>query len=186
MLLPYFVRSLVACVCLAAIIFTSLDARALGFSKLSVEMIRDRKTRLSKVENFDDKQEQLRFKLKVTNTDVGAAMNDIQVKVWIFGESVLQRNRIKVFSIDEKKLSLPPRKVEEFFTTTVSYVYDDRNAAQYGIKYGGWVILVRDAKGTILVQKASIERLLKNLEKLDTLRPNAFYDRDYNPANAVY
>ncbi|HEY5891900.1 MAG TPA: hypothetical protein VIT91_01600 [Chthoniobacterales bacterium] len=181
-----FLKSVVLCTCLATTFFTSSDALAIGFNKLLVEMIRDRQTRLSKMENFDDKQERLRFKLKVANTDVSTPMNDIQVKVWIFGESVLQRNRIKVFSIDEKTLSLPPRKAEEFFTTTVSYVYDDRHAAQYGIKYGGWVIVVKDSTGAVLLQKASTDRFLKNSEKLESLRVNAFYDREYNPANASY
>jgi murein L,D-transpeptidase YafK len=186
MFLPLFFTRFVWCICLAAMIFTSLDAKALGFSKLTVEMVRDRKTRLSKVESFDDKQEELRFKVKLTNTDVTVAMEKLQVKVWIFGESVLQRDRIKVFSIDEKTLTLPPRKTEEFFTTKVSYIYDNQNAAQYGIKYGGWVILVKDSTGAILEQRASTDRLLKNPDKLDALRLNQFYDRDYNPVNAVY
>lgn len=186
MFLPVFLKRFVSCVCLAAMIFTSLNAQALGFSKLTVEMVRDRKTRLSKIENFDDKQEQLRFKVKLTNTDVRATMDKLQVKVWIFGESVLQRDRIKVFSIDEKTLTLPPRKTEEFFTTKVSYVYDNQNAAQYGIKYGGWVIVVKDSTGAIVEQRASVDRLLKDPDKLNTLRLNQFYDRDYNPANAVY
>lgn len=185
MSLPQFFRWYVASICLVAMIFTSLDANALGFSRLTVEMVRDRKTRLSKAENFDDKQEELRFKVKLTNADTKADMEGLQVKVWIFGESVTQRNYLKVFSIDDKTITLQARKSEEFMTTSVSYVYDNTNTAQYGIKYGGWVILVRDAAGVMVAQKASADRFLRNLEKLDALQVNGFCDREFNPVQAV-
>ena len=57
----------------------------------------------------------------------------------------------------------------------------DNTGARFGAKYDGWVLIVRDSTGKIVMKKATNPTWLPLAEKLGTVQVKTFFDKALKP-----
>jgi hypothetical protein len=134
--------------------------------------------------DFDDKRDQITFNVKLTNNDGKQTFERCKAEFYVFGQSIVDRRAYKLFGVDHSEFSLAPRGAHEFTTVEVVSQYDT-TGARFGARYDGWVIVVRNEKGEVIMKKGSTPTWLPVAEKLGTLRPGAFYDKTLKEMNNV-
>ena len=144
--------------------------------RVQVEVVRAKKTRIEGGD-FDDKRDRIVLKVKLTNSDTAAAYNDCKGELYIWAEHIVNRKAFKLLGKEQFTFSLPARGTHTFTSTEVETAWDKTDAI-FGAKYDGWVLVVRDSEGTILLKKATTPVWLPVAEKLRDLQAGTSYDRD--------
>ncbi|HEX8311765.1 MAG TPA: hypothetical protein VF614_10630 [Chthoniobacteraceae bacterium] len=144
--------------------------------RVQVEVVRAKKTRIEGGD-FDDKKDRIILKVKFTNSDTAVAYNDCKAELYIWAEHILNRKAFLLLGKEQFTFSLPARGTHTFTSTEVETAWD-KTDARFGAKYDGWVIVVRDAQGAILMKKATTPAWLPVAEKLGDLQAGKSYDRD--------
>lgn len=143
--------------------------------RIGVEVVRNRRSRIEGGD-FDDKKERIEMRVKLTNTDTKLAAEKFKGEIFVFAESILDRNALKVLNAENFDFSLPPRGTHEFTTAEVETMYDT-TGARFGYRYDGWVVRLRDGAGNIALIKSSSPTLQRMVEKAPALTKDKSYDR---------
>ena len=163
----------------AAVSTPSAAQVALAAQKITVEAVRNKKTRITGGD-FDDKTDQISFTVKLTNPDTRIALNDLKAEFYVLAQGMANRKSFELLGKDESTFSLPPRGNHSFVTGEVTTMWDNTGAI-FGSKYDGWAILIRDGSGNLLLKKATSPTWMAVAEKLHTVRPKTFFDKDLKP-----
>src|SRR5262245_10518404 len=105
------------------------------------------------------------------------AFDGCKAEFFVFAQSILNRKAYQLLGVDRADFALAARANYEMSTTEVSTRYDTTGAI-FGSKYDGWVLIVRDGAGKVLMKKSSNPQWLPVAEKLGGLTVGKFYDRD--------
>lgn len=134
--------------------------------------------RPSKIEggDFDDKQQTLKPRVKLTNTDVRQNYEGHKASLMLIGESTIDAKVFKVLQRHDFNVELPVRQIldEEAPPVTTRY---DTTGAKFGFKYDGWILIVKDAKGGLVLAKSTSPSLEKMATQLDSLKQDGCYNR---------
>ena len=143
--------------------------------ELQVEVIRQKRSRVEGGD-YDDKIDHIALKIRFANADPRHAIDHLRGEIYIFAQSILNRNTLKLAGTQQFDVNLPPRGNQDLTTDEVSTGYDT-TGARWGFKYEGWLLILRDATGKNVLQKATIPSLLKNAEHMSSLAVDHEYDR---------
>lgn len=143
--------------------------------RLTVEVVRMKKARIEGGD-FDDKKERITMKVKIANTDTSLSAGTLKGEIWVFGESILDRGATKLLATQSFEFPLPPRGMHEM-TTDEAVTAFDTTGARFGYRYEGWLLRLTDKAGEVVLQKSNSPAILKNADKISTLRSGSVYDR---------
>jgi len=148
--------------------------------RVSVDVIREKSTHTS--DNYNDKKDNIRCKIKLANSDVALAFNNYRGTIYILVEDLNDNRTMKVLSSESFDFSLPALgKFEKVTTEVTSGRYD---TGRYwwragGFRYGGWYLRILDSGGKVIIEKASAPSIQKmgqtitstDIDKEFTLKP---------------
>ncbi len=140
--------------------------------------------RPSKIEggDFDDKQQTLKPRVKLTNTDVRQNYEGHKASLMLLGESTIDAKVFKVLLRHDFAVALPVRQILEEEAPPVTTKYDT-TGAKFGFKYDGWILIVKDAKGELVLVKSTSPSLEKMPTQLDSLKQDGCYNRQLKPVD---
>ncbi|MGL4400023.1 MAG: hypothetical protein ACRCXD_09155, partial [Luteolibacter sp.] len=92
------------------------------------------------------------------------------------GQSAADRKVFSVLMRRDFEFSLMARKVHEEEMDPVTTRYDTTGAI-FGYKYDGWILLIKDPSGKIVLTKATSTIHEKFPEKADKLKKGSAFDR---------
>ena len=158
---------------------TAQEIKTPFFKGVKVEVMIGRP---SKIEggDFDDKRQVLKPRVKLTNTDVRQAYEGYKGSLMLIGESTIDSKIFKVLSRHEFGISLPIRKIQDEEAPEVTTAYDT-TGAKFGYKFDGWILVVKDAQGTLALAKSSLPSLEKMAPQLDSLKAAQCYTKQLKP-----
>lgn len=148
--------------------------------RIAVEVVRQKKSRIEGGD-FDDKKDRIVLKVKLSNTDTTISGDNLKGVICVLGESIVDRNAVKMLAKQEFTFSLPPREAHELLTEEVETAYDT-TGARFGHRYEGWVLRVRDSAGTVILEKSNSPSSLKIAAKISEVEVNGEFDRSTGAA----
>lgn len=143
--------------------------------RIAVEVVRQKRSRIEGGD-FDDKKDRIALKVKLSNTDTAMSGENLKGEICVLGESILDRNAVKMLAKQEFTFSLPPRGAHELLTDEVETAYDT-TGARFGHRYEGWVLRVRDSAGNVIMEKSNSPSLIKIAAKISEVAVNGEFDR---------
>ena len=143
--------------------------------RLTVDVIPSVKTKIEGGD-YDDKMDRIKLKVKLTNRHTTIAAEKFKGEVYVFGESILDRNNVKVLDSASFDFSLRPLAIHEMGTEEVTTGYDN-TGVRHGYKYLGWLVRVKDGSGESVLSKSNLPELAKKTEKAAGLAKGNTYDR---------
>jgi hypothetical protein len=126
--------------------------------------------------DFDDKQQVLKPRVKLTNTDVRQNYEGHKACLMVLGESTIDSKVFKVLLKHEFTFSLPIRQFFDEEAPEVMTRYDT-TVAKFGFKYSGWILVVKDAQGVLVQVKSTSPAIEKMPTQLDALKQDGCYNR---------
>lgn len=126
--------------------------------------------------DFDDKMQKIVVRLKFTNIDTRQSYANYTATVSAFGQSTVDRTVSKVLMQESFPVTLAPRRLIEHECKPVSTQFD-KTGAKFGYFYDGWILVVKDASGNIILVKSTSPSLEKLTDKVDKLEKDKCYDR---------
>lgn len=138
--------------------------------RITVEVVRKKATR-TEGGDWDDKKDRISLKVKFVNLDSKIAFDNFKVEVYTYGQSILDPKITKLLGAQTFPFSLPAFGKHEISTDECTTEYDT-TGARFGYQYQGWIIRIHDAKGNLVIEKATNPTLAKSAEKLIKLRVN--------------
>lgn len=136
-------------------------------------------SRTSKREQYDDKTLKLRPTVSVKNRDSSASAKNLKVTLLLVGSPVNETSLYYVFTKQTKKTGLIEAG-ESFVAEYSSLVteYDDKGYSKFGAKYHGYVIIVQNARGSVVASKSIPSTLItKHGKKFLELKAKQCYTR---------
>src|SRR5688500_623399 len=121
--------------------------------RVTAEAVRNRKLRTAGGD-YDDKRDVISFKLKFTNYDLNVGFQDMSCEFYIFGQQIVASKAFKLLGAENLPLSIPELGTTELESKEVVSQWDN-TGVRFGAKYDSWVLVVRDATGTIVMKKSS-------------------------------
>ena len=144
---------------------------------ISIAVSRGKRTRYSG-RDYDDKRQNLHLCVKIQNKEMTRDFMKLEADLYLFGKSVTG-DTYELLDRAGSEFDLPRRGRHEFQGRSVALDFDDNRYAKYGVKYHGYVVVVRDRTGTIIASKATQGRLLKELEKFKDAETGTTYTRNF-------
>lgn len=108
-----------------------------------------------KAGDYDDRAQILKPSMVVKNDDTRYSIKGGKGTVMVFGRGVTNRNELKVLFKGSFDFSLEPGQEAVFEGETTKVEYDDSNSVQHGHKYSGYLLVVQDSKGEIVMNEGS-------------------------------
>lgn len=138
-----------------------------------------RKDKLDLRENYDDRVQTFYPSVQISNGELYRSFNEIDGLLIMLGESVLDKEQIKVLSKQTVEIPHTPRQGEAVWEGNgVRTEYDNKNYAQFGYKYEGYILALRNRDGEIIYLKASVSRWELPWSALERLTERTVYDRN--------
>jgi len=161
------------------------DAAASKLAKcITVETIPKKGTKIEGGD-WDDKKDRFTLRVKFTNTDNAMAAENLKAEIYVFAESILDRNVRKVLAIEDFTFSLPVHGTHEVTTKGASTMYD-KTGVKWGYEYEGWLLRVRTNEGALVLVKSSVPSILNLADKVTGLKVNGYYERStFKPAKSA-
>jgi hypothetical protein len=170
-------RSILLTLCFASITFAQTPVKF--DQRVNAEVVRVKKTRIEGGD-FDDKKDRIVLKVKLTNSDMKLSYPNYKGEIYMLAESMIRRQTLQLLGSEKFEFSLEPRGTFEHQTEEVVTAWDNSGAI-FGAKYDGWIFLVRDSSGEIVLKKASSPTNLQYLDKLPELKKGKFYSKKFEP-----
>ena len=126
--------------------------------------------------DYDDQMQTIKPRIKFTNVDNAQNYEGHKAAFMILGESTIDRKVFKVLMRHDFVISLPARKVIEETAPDVTTRFDT-TYAKFGYKYDGWILLVTDPQGQLVLVKSSSPSLENMPTQLGALKKDGCYTR---------
>lgn len=133
-----------------------------------------RRVRTQGGDGFDDKQAKLSFDVIFENKSFSKPSGDLTATLYVVGVDVENRKKYRLLQKEEIAFALEPKKKHEAGTQPIDLTYDDRGYAQYGVKYRGWVVRIKDSEGNLVTEKASTS-FLDSTEALEEMSVGSYF-----------
>ena len=151
--------------------------------RVQVEAVRSKKTRIEGGD-FDDKVDRIIFTIKFTNTDTKTAFPDCKGEFYVLAQNIVNRKAHQLLGVEKLSISLPVRGTQEATTAEMTTSFDT-TGARFGAKYEGWVLVVRDSTGKVVMKKATTPSWLPVAEKLGTVTVKSYFDQNLKKVEVV-
>jgi|GEM_PF-2554345 len=133
--------------------------------------------------DYDDKQQRISLKVKLSNVDTRQSYENYQATLSAFGQSAVDRKVSKVLMQEKFAVTLAPLKSIEHECKEVHTRFD-KTDAKFGFSYDGWLLVVKDAEGKVVFVKSTSPSLEKLTDKVDTIVVDSHYNRALEVVNA--
>jgi hypothetical protein len=150
-------------------------------TRVQLQVNRSKSTRIAGGD-WDDKTDRISFSAKFINGDTRQAFDQCQSEFYVFAQSILNPRAFRLLQGERFTFSLPARGTHTQQTPEVVTKWD-KTEAKFGAKYDGWVCVVRDAEGKVIMKKASSNAWLPVADRLNELTVGQYYDRQLKTAN---
>lgn len=136
---------------------TSAAAVASGTPfRLSLKVSTSKSDRISKGEQFDDKQQVLQLSVDIKNEELKRDLLGANCSIIVLAKQILKPNTFLVVGREEFKVDVPLLKTFHYEQAKpIRLLYDDKNTAQYGYKYYGYICVIKDAGGKVVLSAAN-------------------------------
>ncbi|HEX8296114.1 MAG TPA: hypothetical protein VF593_07420 [Chthoniobacteraceae bacterium] len=151
--------------------------------RVQVDVARSRTNRVGGGD-FDDKTDRISFVVKLVNSDTKASFQGHKAEFYVWAQSIVNPKAFLLLTADQSAVSLLPRGTHEFTSKEGTTMYDT-TGARFGAKYDGWVLVVRDSEGKVVLKKASQASWLPAADKLNTTKEKLYYNRELKPLTGV-
>jgi len=142
---------------------------------IDLRAIIHRRTRNAAFSDYDDKRQSVGARVTLRNgTDQD--LEDLQTELYVIGRSVTDDDVYRLLKRIEKKISVKRGRRGSTAETEMSILYDDHLYAQFGYKYYGYIVLLKDSKGALLTAKLSRSKFRDLEPKIGTLKENMCFD----------
>ena len=126
--------------------------------------------------DYDNQRDVLSFSVSVKNKEFQKEYTNLTAALYVYGRSTTTAYYQLLLKHTSKAFDLPKGKSYEFEGGTISLDYDENYTAKFGVKYAGYVLVVRDESGNVLKAKAMNQSFVTKLEKLDQIQVKAYFD----------
>jgi len=131
--------------------------------ELSVEYAR--RTRLDGTD-YDNRQQNVKINISTHNRSTSVDYKEMTGYLYVVAEDVTQRGKYKLIIKEEHKLDILRGQRSQLESQEVLLKYDDNPPVKFGFKCYGYVYVVEDKEGKILMGYASSDKLWDWLPKL--------------------
>lgn len=125
--------------------------------------------------NANNEIDEIRLRVRLTNIDSNRTASKLKGELFIFADSLAERNATKLLAKHPIDCTLKPRGVHEVTTPDITTQYWTRG--RYGFKYDNWVLRMTNSEGKEVLLKSNSPTLLKNAAKLASLESGKTYER---------
>lgn len=115
---------------------------------------------------LDEVSEVVQFDCTIESKSLPDEGVSLRLKIWVFAESVLGSNSFKLILSDSEDFTLSRLEEYEFSTGRAVLQYDEKGGGQYGYKLYGWVFVLEDSEGNVILVKRNKKDLEDNLDKI--------------------
>jgi hypothetical protein len=143
--------------------------------RLIADVVRVKKSRVEGGD-WDDKKERVELRVRMTNTDIRKTATKLKGEIYIFANSIVDKNAVKLLALEGFECKLPPRATHEMTTKEITTEYDTTDA-RFGFKYDSWLLRVRDNNGYEVMLKSNSPTMVKNALKVTGLTAGKSYDK---------
>ncbi len=114
--------------------------------RVTVDMVKSNKK--SKIEDYDDRVVVVTPKVTVKNMSPDKASTPLEAVMVVLGRPILKKKSMQVISKEIVQVpSLPKAGKQNIIYESAQILYDNKNAAQYGVRYYGHaLLLVKDGQ----------------------------------------
>lgn len=124
--------------------------------RLSLKVSTSKSDRISKGEQFDDKQQILQLGIDIKNEELKRDLLGATGSLIVLAKQILKPNTFLVVGREEFKVDVPLLKTFHYEQAKpIRLLYDDKNVAQYGYKYYGYICVIKDAGGKVVLSAAN-------------------------------
>lgn len=134
--------------------------------------------------DYDNKMQNLDVTLKVTNRTARETFSALRAKVYLIGESASKDKHYRLLHVHEESFDLGAREDKKIAAGALRLEYDDNEAARFGYKYEGYVVVLRDSDGKLIAVKSPKSLFSANLEELAKMRKGTAFDKKFKPVAA--
>jgi len=127
--------------------------------------------------DFDDQMQTIKPRIKFTNVDNAQNYEGHKASFMVMGESAVDRKVFKILLRHDFNISLPARQVAEETAPDVTTRYDT-TGAKFGFKYDGWILIVTDSQGQLVMAKSTSPSIEKMPTQLSALKNGGCYTKD--------
>jgi hypothetical protein len=126
--------------------------------------------------DYDDKKQEIRCRVSLTNKNRDDA-NNLNVNLYIIGRSAAFKNEYRLLKIYSEQINIPNGENVNTQENAFLLNYDDNNAAKYGFTYEGYIIAVKNDSDKILKTKCSSSRLKRIADKIMKFQEDTSFDK---------
>lgn len=126
----------------------------------------------------DDKTQRISLNIDLKNPENVRALTGGKAAILVFASDVRDPNEFIVILKEEFEVSLAPFKSTTYETKSAKLVFDN-DGYRYGQKYAGYVLVVKDAAGSIILIEGKPSFAEKNVEDALKLNVDDVFDKKF-------
>ena len=149
--------------------------------KFEVLVAKGKSTKFNKTD-YDNKTQNFQCKVTVRSKEFQRNFPNLRATLVVVGKQVNGDVR-QLLDVATAEFSLPAKQSHVFEGHSVSLDFDDSAAAQYGIKYEGYALVIEDAAGATLFSEATKKLYLQDFPKLRALAVGTCFDPSLTQVN---
>ena len=132
--------------------------------------------------DYDNRAEEVKCEVSIRKTSMRPYIGELTAYLYVIGESVT-RSQFEMLDTAYSTFSVEKGGEEHGFSgNSIVLEYDDNDMAQYGTKYEGYLVFIRDSEGTIMAAKASPSKFEERIGDICRMATgDKFYD-DFKPS----
>jgi hypothetical protein len=135
-----------------------------------------KRTRVSGKSDYDDKTETFQFTVKVRNREPLREFTGLTADLYVYGKSI-RNDWFRMLDRTNATFNLSKGGEFSFQGRAVVLQYDDHATMQYGVKYEGYVIAIKDSADKVVLAKSVKPAFLKILDKMAALEIDDAFDK---------
>lgn len=123
--------------------------------------------------DYDNVKSTFRCQAEIQNKEFRIAFTNLTVEMYVFGQEVTTKSLKLIDRSTANVASLPPKNKAIVSGSDITLQYDENEVARFGTKYGGYLVVVKDASGAIIASKAAKSSMLKNYDIIRNTQINS-------------
>jgi hypothetical protein len=132
--------------------------------------------------DYDDKMESFQFRAEIESKEFNRDLEGLVAELFVVGKAVTGE-RYELLDFVKSPFALPRKGKHEIEGRDIRLEFDDNDFAQFGVKYYGYLLVIKDKDGRILLDKTTQKSFLTNLAKLEKLSIGDMFDGGFQIMN---
>ena len=137
---------------------------------------KSKRTRVIGKTDVDDKTQTFQFTVRIRNREPVREFTGWTAHLYVYGKSV-RNDWFRMLDRTNATFNLSKGGEFSFEGRPVVLQYDDQEDMQYGVKYDGYVIAIKDSDGKVVLSKSVKPAFLKILDKVEALEIDDAFDK---------